>query len=120
MVDGAKPVTIKDHYKYDQMLGRSLKTAISSGPDYYLAVGRTKITSTAEFKAWRVGDVIHIEGAVTHDWNDKYDFDLLQPGGVGARALQKYRGAKPYKFIGTVRIPNGVFYITKIEWRDVE
>lgn len=128
LLDGGEPVTIKDWYDYDQKLGRSLKTAITSGPDSYLAFGQTKIKTTVTFEAWRVGDVIHIKGVSTNHWGDIYDFDLLQPGGLGARALQKFRGAKPFKFgatwqqefSGTVRISNRTFHIPQIEWRDVE
>ena len=123
LVDGGKPETIEDWYDYDQRPGRSLMTAISSGSDFYFSVGRTKIRTTVKFDAWRVGDVIHIEGVATNVWGDIYNFDPLQPGRVAARALQKYRGAKPFKFgatwkqkfRGTVRNSNGVFNVPKIE-----
>ena len=128
LVDGGKPVTIVDWYDYDQGPGRSLITTLSSGSDFYFSKGRTKIRSTVKLEAWRVGDVIYYKGFLTNDWNDIYDFDLLQPGGLGARALQKYRGAKPFKFgatwqqkfSGTVHLSYGAFLIPKIEWRDVQ
>ncbi|MEE2969358.1 MAG: hypothetical protein VX741_04410, partial [Pseudomonadota bacterium] len=71
--DGDKPVDMVDHYEYIQRPDRSVRTALSSGPKSYLSFGNTHIRSTATFTVWRVGNIIHYLGTVTHKLNDPFD-----------------------------------------------
>ena len=71
--------------------------------------------------------MIHIEGEVTHTWNDEYDFHKWQPYADGALALQKHRGAKPFdirsgwkqRLTGTVILDNGRLTAPRFRWTDL-
>ena len=94
--------------------------------DLALATGNSHVRSEGSYTAWRTGDVIHIEGEVTHTWNDKYDFHKWQPYADGARALQKHRGAKPFdirsgwkqRLTGTIILDDGRLTAPRFRWAD--
>ena len=65
--------------------------------DFALAYGRTPLNSTGEFSAHFEGELIVIDGVISHSWIDDYDFHRWQPGAEGALTLQQYRGARPFK-----------------------
>ena len=95
--------------------------------DIALATGRSNIKSEGSYTATLKGNVIHIEGEVTHTWNDKYDFHKWQPYADGARALQKHRGAKPFyirsgwkqRLTGTIILDNGRLTAPNFKWTDL-
>ena len=95
--------------------------------DIALATGNSHVRSEGSYSAMLYGDVIHIEGEVTHTWNDKYDFHKWQPYADGARALQKHRGARPFdirsgwkqRLTGTVILDNGRLTAPRFRWTDL-
>ena len=119
------PLTLKkDHW--DRKL--TIPGLILRGEtDLALATGRNNVKSEGSYTAWRTGDVIRIEGEVTHTWDDTYDFHKWQPYADGARALQKHRGAKPFdirsgwkqRLTGTVILDNGRLTAPRFKWTDV-
>lgn len=119
---------IEDYYEYIQRPDRSLRTALSSGPNSYLSFGNTHIKSTAKINARRKGNTLYYTGTVTHKLDDPYDFKKGQPGAGDALKLQKHRGAKPFdmkaewrqEFSGTVDISNGVLSNPKFKWWDIK
>ena len=96
--------------------------------DFALAFGRTKLRGDAKFTATRKGDTIHIEGSITHNWKDTYDFEKGQVAAGGAHRLEKEKGAMPFdmgatwkqNFSGTVEINNGVLSNPQITWTDID
>jgi hypothetical protein len=80
-------------------------------PDRLLAIGSVKFESTIKARATRQGDVVRIEGTVTHSGNDKYDF-ADNGEAFGAYELQKSGRGKPFwvhqgwqqRVVGTVNI----------------
>lgn len=106
--------------------GASFGQYLGNETDFVLAFGRTKLNSEADFTAARQGNTIHIQGIVTHKWEDTYNFEKGQIGAAGAHRLEKEMGAKPFpmgaawqqNFSGTVSIKNGVLSNPKITWTD--
>jgi len=95
--------------------------------DLALATGNSHVRSEGSYTATLKGNVIHIEGEVTHTWNDKYDFHKWQPYADGALALQKHRGAKPFdirsgwkqRLTGTDILDNRRLTAPRFKWTDV-
>lgn len=95
--------------------------------DIALATGNSNVKAEGSYAAWRTGDVIHIEGEVTHTWDDTYDFHKWQPYADGALALQKHRGARPFdirsgwkqRLTGTVILDHGRLTAPRFKWTDV-
>lgn len=126
MKDGQSD-SIADHWDSETGHFGNARKLIGGDGDFVAAFGRTNVTSTVDVKVTRVGNQIRIEGTVTHVWDDAYDFERMQPFADGALALQKHRGAKPFKFgaswqqrvTGTVDIRNGRLTNPKIQWQDI-
>lgn len=124
--DGQSVLTT-DHWEREYGPFRSIGRAATGDLDFFVAFGRTELKSKSAVTATRKGDTIHFDGTVTHAWDDRYNFEPMQPGGGGALALQEFRGAKPFKFgakwtqrvKGTVRVHNGKLSDPKFKWQDV-
>ncbi len=121
--DGQTLTLTKDHW--DRKL--TIPGLILRGEtDIALATGNSNVKAEGSYTAWRTGDVIHIEGEVTHTWDDKYDFHKWQPYADGARALQKHRGARPFyirsgwkqRLTGTVILDDGRLTAPRFKWTD--
>ncbi len=121
--DGQTLTLTKDHW--DRKL--TVPGLILRGElDVALATGRSNVKSEGSYTATLEGNVIHIEGEVTHTWNDKYDFHKWQPYADGARALQKHRGARPFdirsgwnqRLTGTVILNNRRLTAPRFRWTD--
>ncbi len=121
--DGQTLTLTKDHW--DRKL--TVPGLILRGEtDLALATGNSNVKSEGSYKATLKGDVIHIEGEVTHTWNDKYDFHKWQPYADGARALQKHRGARPFyirsgwkqRLTGTIILDHRRLTAPRFRWAD--
>ncbi len=96
--------------------------------DEALATGTSSVKSGGDFKVKRKGNTILIDGTVTHQWTDKYNFDPLQSGGGGATILEKEGRAKSFdinsqwqqKVTGTVQIKGGELVNPRLTWEDAE
>ncbi|MGP1255531.1 MAG: hypothetical protein ACTS10_14015 [Kiloniellales bacterium] len=102
---------IKDGYDYERnkldSLGLGLfyyveeqlpRVERSEELDEILSFGSHEVKSTVIFTARRNGETIEIEGTITHDASDDYDFEKDTPGHlVGARRLQEIGRATPYR-----------------------
>ena len=118
------PLTLtKDHW--DRKL-TVLGLILRDEADIALATGNSNVKAEGSYTAWRTGDVIHIEGEVTHTWDDTYNFHKWQPYADGALALQKHRGAKPFeirsgwrqRLTGTVILDNRRLTAPRFKWTD--
>jgi hypothetical protein len=126
--DGESTPLPPDNWDVDYDPKRIAEDFARGETDFYFAFGRTKVKSDVLFRATRHGDQIHIEGTVSHGWNDVYDFTRTQPGGGGALALQEHRGARPFdvaaawsrKVRGTVDIRNGELTNPRFQWTDMD
>jgi hypothetical protein len=130
--------TDKDHWDQDMSGNAVLRSAAgnfgSGGVDSALSFGQQKFTSTSEFTATRKGDTIDIEGIVTHDGSEDYDFHDGRSGdALGAKDLQdagmgtKFNINRQWqqRFTGTVKVLNdikGELTLGKPEftWQDVD
>ena len=82
------------YYMEEQLPGVELSEEL----DEILSFGSHEVKSTVIFTAKRNGDMIEIEGTITHDASDDYDFEKGTPGHlVGARRLQEAGRATPYR-----------------------
>jgi hypothetical protein len=110
-------------------------------PGTYFALGRTGVRSEGGFAARRRGDLITIEGEVTHRLDsrpeaenergligDPYDFDFPQPGSVTAGVLESWGQARPFEVTSerrqpvTARIrigPNGQLTVERVRWGQI-
>lgn len=98
--------------------------------DDVLSKGRKQLQSKATFTATRTGDKIHLEGTVTHDGNQDYDFESFGIGdAIGAKALQDGGEAGPFRIIsnwdqrfsGTVDVVGkDQLSNPRITWQDVD
>lgn len=102
--------------------------------DFALAFGNTHLATKGDLAATRVGDEIHIEGAVRHEWDDPYDFHPNRYLGIGgfkardAETLERYGRAKPFarksswprRVKGTIKIENGALKDPAFEWEDID
>ena len=122
--DGQTLTLTKDHW--DRKL--TVPGLILRGEtDIALATGRSNVRSEGSYTATLNGNVIHIEGEVTHTWDDTYDFHKWQPYADGARALQKHRGARPFdirsgwkqRLTGTVIRDDGRLTAPRFKWTDL-
>jgi hypothetical protein len=84
----------RDEFNYDI---RTEDNLARGDVDEALATGSSKIRSTADdgFTAVRVGDRIIVWGAVTHRWDDDYDFHDVGSGALGN--LARHGGARTYQ-----------------------
>ena len=71
--DGS-PVSLEDNWTRDLLMGEFLAGAAIGDRDFALAYGQAKLQSKGEFTAWRRGSTIFIEGIITHNFADTYDF----------------------------------------------
>ncbi|MCP5367189.1 MAG: hypothetical protein H6906_06720 [Hyphomicrobiales bacterium] len=96
--------------------------------DEALATGQSNINSDGDFTAVRHGDIIYIEGTVTHVWKDRYDFEK---GKFGADLpLKAKEGGKGHdyniravwqqKVSGSFKISNGRLSEPELVWRDID
>lgn len=92
---------IADHWDKDVTRKRAFMKSLDEG----LGFGAAKINSTGTLHATRRGDVIEIEGAINHNFNDRYDFnhDTAFDRIVfsGFRWLDNAGKAKPFYTKGT-------------------
>jgi peptidoglycan hydrolase-like protein with peptidoglycan-binding domain len=92
-----------------------------------VATGSSFVKSNGDFKATRQGNTIHIDGFVTHRWEDTYDFDPNQSGGAGAVTLEKAGRAKSFdiksnwqqRVSGTIQIKDGKLINPNLKWEDI-
>ncbi len=122
---------VKDHWDFNTTRFKpdSLRNIVfTDGIDELISFGRTKVKSKGDFTATRKGNIITLDGKVTHNWDDTYDFDPMGfIGGAGGAALAKSGRAKPFKFgaawtqrvKGTVEIKAGRLLNPKLEWFDM-
>lgn len=107
----------------------NLPSEIAEGvkdPGFYLAFGRSTMNSKLNLVARREGDTIYIEGTVTHNWDDRYNFADGQPGATDAKNLSRAGKAEEFRFgagwtqkvSGTVQIENGELTNPQITWTD--
>ena len=97
--------------------------------------------SDGNFTASRKGDLIAIEGEVTHRLDsrpeaenergligDPYDFDFPQPGAVEATVLERSGKARPFEMTSersqpvtaAVRVgPGGEFTVERVRWGQI-
>jgi hypothetical protein len=121
-----KSLTHSSHNDADIQLEDSAIQYLGNDTDFALAFGRMKLRGDAEFTATRKGKTIHIQGSVTHKWEDTYDFEKGQVGAAGSLRLEKEMGAKPFpiraswkqNFSGTVTLKNGELSNPNITWTD--
>jgi len=124
-----EPQRIEDHWKYD-VGSQEKREAIRSfrDVDAILAFGKTKMTSEAVLDATRNGDIIHIEGTVSHSWTDTYDFEKGKSGSEGALLLEREGRAARFpieaqwsrRVRGEVRIVGDrLMPVTEFQWTDV-
>jgi hypothetical protein len=89
---------------------------IHNRPGDYAAIGRSAVHSEGSFKAVRKGDLIEIEGEVTHRlgvkdldpakpnyYRDPYNFDAGQPGSFPAITLEHAGKAKRFDMVSEPR-----------------
>lgn len=102
-------------------------------PDRLLALGSLDFKSKVNAKATRDGDVVRIEGTVTHNGDDKYDFKDNNES-FGAYELQQSGRGKPFlvqqnwqqRVSGTVKIlgkdSSGRLILGKpqFKWEDID
>lgn len=95
--------------------------------DTALAVGTSAVQSEGNFNVRRNGNIIHIQGEVTHSWKDQYDFHKWQPYADGALALSDASRAKKFDFgaewkqrvVGSVQIlSDGSLGNPQFKWTD--
>lgn len=109
-------VTFKDNwdvaYKPWNFAGQALNPDTR---DYAAAFGRLALESEGKFTATRRGERIHLEGIITHRFDDPYDFHEGQPYSSEPLLLEKYGRAKPFnrkgawnrRIKGSIRTDNG-------------
>jgi len=127
MKDGDR-IEFSDHWKIDREEGSFLKDMLGQDRDFAFAFGRTSILANGEFDAVRRGIRIMIEGIVTHEWDDDYNFDDRQPGKAEARVLEPAGEAAPFKMgakwrqkiRAVVEIRNGKLTIPKVTWIEID
>lgn len=69
-----------------------------SRPSTYLAFGRNSVESNGGFLAWREGDLLSMQGTVTHGFiaRERFDFNPGQLGHKQASLLESAGQAKPF------------------------
>lgn len=94
--EGDPPYIFNDHWDTDLgTLGLGWQE-LAGDRNFARAYGRNKLKSRGSFSAVRKADLLHIDGEVTHLWNEPYNFENRQPGAVEARALESEDIAAPF------------------------
>lgn len=103
------PIRFED--EWDAQFGKPefLWEFLVGDTDFALAYGRTPLKSTGKFRARFQGDLIVVDGAITHEWKDRFDFHRWQPGAEGALTLEQYRGAGPFSTLAKWEQPIRVY-----------
>ena len=120
--------TKTDHFDYEFDISDLVYRGLTGDRDFALAFGRNELKSTVIFTARRVGDLIYIEGTVTHAWEHVYGFEPGQPASEFALAAKAHAGAADFRygatwfqrFGGTVRIVDGTLTDPQFAWTDVD
>ena len=94
--------------------------------DLALATGSSKLRTEGAYRATRKGDVIHIEGTVSHTWMDRYDFHGKDDLAHDAKRLQDAGRGVPFDVEakwkqvvkGTIRIEDGKLADPRFQWTD--
>jgi len=79
-------------------MARRWRGFLTADLDQDLAIGRTSVPVRFKGTWQRVDSQFLFAGEAIFEWNDRYDFELDQPGGAGAHSLQIHRGAKEFRF----------------------
>jgi hypothetical protein len=64
--------------------------------DILLSLGRSNVKSIGNLRVKRTGDQLSVSGMIDHGINDKYDYELDQPMGLGGLAMEQYGFAKSF------------------------
>jgi hypothetical protein len=125
-----RPVDLMDEFNYTfGTMGTAYRIRSPGDSDAILAFGETNLHSQVEFRATRSGDVVHIEGRVTHTWKDDYDFEKGKSGAEGALLLEREGRAARFpieakwsqRVRGDVRIVgNELVPVGNFQWSDVD
>jgi hypothetical protein len=98
---GYDPVRLKAMLKNDSEFRNSKGnqgTPIGgeSWQDLYLSLGKSNVKSVGDLRAKRIGELLQLSGVIDHSIDDRYDFELPQPIGLGGLAMEQYGGAKSF------------------------
>ena len=63
-------------------------------PDFFAAIGESKLVSVGKFRARRDGETVSIRGEVRHLCNDTYDFEKGKPSNDDGALLQQHGRGK--------------------------
>lgn len=64
--------------------------------DLYLSLGKSNVKSLGDLRVKRLGDQLQLSGVIDHGVDDRYDFELSQPMGLGGLAMEQYGFAKSF------------------------
>ncbi len=121
--DKAEPRDVYDHRV-------STRDNLKAGEiDEALATGTSQFSSKVKdgFSAIRRGDTIIIQGEVTHEWDDPYDFHGGPDGPIAAVA-RDHGNATEYQNMaswrqrmkGMFKVKNGKLIPQGFEWEDID
>ncbi len=137
-LEDGQSVELDDYWKRDLSFGEVEQESYGDEvarvfePDRLLAFGSLQFRSDVDATATRQGNIIHIEGTVTHSGDDRYDFENNDEA-FGAYELQESDRGTPFwvrqnwrqKVTGTVRIlgeEDGKLVLGQphFQWKDVD
>ncbi len=64
--------------------------------DLFLSLGKSNVKSVGDLRAKRQGGQLQLSGVIDHGIDDRYDFELPQPMGLGGLAMEQYGFAKSF------------------------
>lgn len=64
--------------------------------DPYLSLGKSNVKSVGDIWVKHLGDKLQLSGVIDHGIDDRYDFELPQPLGLGGLAMEQYGFAKSF------------------------
>jgi hypothetical protein len=80
----------------DSMGAKGVPIGGQSAHDLLLSLGKSNVKSRGDLSVGRIGDQLHVSSMIDHGIDDRYDFELLQPLGLGGLAMEQYGGAKSF------------------------
>ena len=131
-LEDGKTTKVNDRFDVGTAMLKRAQKEPGSDLNSVMALGNTRIKSNGSFTAKRKGNLITITGTVTHDWQDRYDFNTDKtktsgPGAADAKTLEDAGAAKQFDFGGTwrqkveatVERQNGKLFTRDVKWIDL-
>lgn len=98
---GYDPKRLMDLLRHDHEFRQSAGTrgtpiGGNAWHDQYLSLGKSNVKSIGDLRVKRLGDRLQLSGVIDHGIDDRYDFELPQPMGLGGLAMEQYGFAKSF------------------------